>query len=195
MIPREIAAGLLLAIGGIVFLLWVGLDMYLERKHMTEARRMEVEAKRAKGVTRPKRHIWHIVGPILMIGVPALFIVDGLILRIGLLYSPHLSFLNPVDTYVQIAGIVLASTGIVVMVVAGITVVLQVYAKASEERRIITTGIYAYIGHPLYLSFSLIPIGMFLITLNYLGILLLPPFLFTTNSDLEVCGRKGKMLF
>ncbi len=156
---------------------------------------MEVEAKRAKGVTRPKRHNWHIVGPILMIGVPTLFIVDGLIFRIGLLYSPQLSFLNPVDTYVQIAGIVLASTGIVVMVVAGITVVLQVYAKASEERKIMTTGIYAYIRHPLYLSFFLIPIGMFLITLNYVGILLLPPFWFFTNSDLEVCGRKGKMTF
>ncbi len=82
-IPREIAARLLLAIGGIVFLLWVGLDIYLERKHMTAARRMEVEAERTEGVTRPKRHIWHIVGPILMIGVPALFIVDGLIFRIG----------------------------------------------------------------------------------------------------------------
>ncbi len=81
------------------------------------------------------------------------------------------------------------------MVVAGIMVVLQVYAKASEERRIITTGIYANIRHPLYLSFFLIPIGMFLITLNYVGILLLPPFLFFTNSDLEVCGRKGKMTF
>ncbi len=130
-----------------------------------------------------------------MIGVPTLFIVDGLIFRVGLLYSPYLSFLNPLDTHIQVAGVVLASIGLVLMVVVGRTLTLHVFSKAADEREMMTTGIYAYIRHPFYLSFFLVPIGMLLISLNYVGILFLPPLLFFTDSDLEVCGRKGKLTF
>ena len=176
MIPSEVAAALLLALGGIYVLLWLVWGPYLERKHMTEARRREMKAERAKGPVRSRRTAWGFISPILLIGIPALLIVDGLFFRIGLLYSPFLSFFNPFDTYLQVAGVVLASAGLVIMVVAGRTLIREVYAKASSERRIITTGLYAYIRHPLYLTFFLIPIGWFLLALNVLGILfLLPP--------------------
>ncbi len=192
MIPREFVAVLLVAIGGIILLLWTVVGPYLEKKHMTEAMKAELAAPRAE---KGQRHVWEIIAPIFIIGVPALFIVDGLVFRIGLLYSPYLSFFNPFDTYVQAAGAVLASIGLVIMVVVGKTLILEVFSRAPEERKMISTGIYAYVRHPFYLSFILIPIGMFLITLNVVGLLLLPPLLFFTNSDLEVCGRKGKMTF
>ena len=195
MIPSEVAAALLLALWGILALLWLVWAPYLERKQMTEARRREREAERAKGPVRSRRTAWGLISPILLVGIPALLIVDGLFFRIGLLYSPFLSFFNPFDTYLQVAGVVLASAGLVIMVVAGRTLIREVYAKASSERRIITTGLYAYIRHPLYLTFFLIPIGWFLLALNVLGILFLLPFWFFTDSDLEICGRKGKLTF
>ncbi len=192
LIPREMVAALLVVIGGILLLLWTVVGPYLEKKHMTKARRAEIAAWRAK---KGQRHVWNIIAPILIIGLPVLFIVDGLVFRIGLLYSPYLSFFNPFDTHVQAAGVVLASIGLLIMVVVGRTLILEVFSKASEERRMISTGIYAYVRHPFYLSFLLISIGMFLITLNVVGLLLLPPLLIFTNSDLEVCGREGKMTF
>lgn len=115
----------------------------------------------------------------------------GVIFEIGLLYSPFLSFFSPIDSYVQMAGVLLTAIGLVVMVFVGRTLILQVFTKASEERRMLTTGIYAYIRHPFYLSFFLISIGMFVITLNIVGLLFLPPYLFFTDSDLEACGRRG----
>ncbi len=192
MLSREIVAALLLAIGLLILLTWAVWGPYLEKKHTTDGRRAEREAERAK---KGKTHIWNIIAPILIIGVPALFVIDGLIFEIGLLYSPYVSFFNPIDTYIQVAGVLLSAIGLVIMVFVGRTLILQVFTKASEERRMITTGMYTYTRHPLYLSFFLIPIGMFLITLNIVGLLFLPPYLFFTNSDLEACGRKGKLTF
>ncbi len=192
MLSREVAAALLLVIGALILLLWTVWGPYLERRHMTAARRAELEAGRGK---RGKRHVWDVVAPILIVGVPALFIVDGLIFEIGLLYSPSLSFFNPVDTYVQLTGVLLAAVGLVLMVAAGRTLILEVFTKASAERRMVTTGLYASVRHPFYLSFFLLSIGMLLITLNVVGLLFLPPFLFFTDSDLEACGRRGKLTF
>lgn len=192
LIPIEIAAGLLLAIGGIIFLLFGVWGPYLEKKHMTVARKAEIEVQKAK---KARRHPWDLIAVGLIIGVPALFIVDGLFFRIGLLYSPYLSFFSPIDTQIQVAGVVLSTLGLVLMIVVGRTLILQVFTKASEERKMMTTGLYAYIRHPLYLSIFLIPIGMFLITLNVVGLLFLLPFVFSTDSDLEACGREGKMTF
>lgn len=192
MIPKEIVAALLLAIGGIILLLWTVWGPYLEGKHRTEARKAEIEAQKAK---KTETHVWNFIALGLIFGVPALFIVDGLVFHIGVLYSPYLSVFSPIDTQIQVAGVVLATLGLVLMIVVGRTLILQVFTKASGERRMVTAGLYAYIRHPFYLSFILIPIGMFLITLNVAGLLFLLPFLFFTDSDLEACGREGKMTF
>ncbi len=176
--------------------MWTVWGPYLEKKYMTEARRAEIEAQKAQvKAPKPRRHLWNVIAPTLIFAVPILFIVDGLVFPIGLLYSPYLSFFNPLDTPIQVAGGLLAAVGLVLMFVVGRTLIFQVFSKASEEREMMTTGIYAYIRHPFYLSFFLIPIGMFLITLNVVGLLFLLPFLFTTDSDLEACGRKGKLTF
>ncbi|MBI4415457.1 MAG: isoprenylcysteine carboxylmethyltransferase family protein, partial [Euryarchaeota archaeon] len=113
----------------------------------------------------------------------------------GLLYAPFLTFFNPIDTTMQVAGVVLASVGLGIAAVAGRTLAKHVYARAKDERRLITTGIYAYVRHPLYLAFVLFPLGLVLLTLNYLTLLLALSFWFFTDGDLEACGRRGKLTF
>lgn len=184
MLPVKVAAVLLFAIWGVISLMWFVVFPYWEKKATTEARKREIEAKRGQ-----KRDIvitaWEAVGRIIFIGLPALFIVDGLILRMGLFYSARLSFFNPFDGYIQIAGLVLALVGLVIMVVAGRPIMEHVYAKATEERKMMTTGIYAYIRHPLYLSLILIPVGLLLLTLNYVALLLLPALWISGSSEEE----------
>ena len=110
----------------------------------------------------------------------------------GILYSPYLSFFNPLDTYLQIVGLTIIFFGYILMFITGKTVIRHVYSKATYERKMMTTGLYAFIRHPLYLSFILIPLGFLLITLNYLSFLYLMAFTVFTNSDLKECGREGK---
>ena len=125
MIPRALAAALLLATYGTLALLWTVVGPYLERRHMTEARRRELEASTK---TQRTGHPWEVVAPVLLIGVPVLFIVDGLVFRIGLLYAPDLSFFHPLDTVTQLAGVALSFLGLALMVVAGRTLVREVFS-------------------------------------------------------------------
>ncbi|MFQ5872078.1 MAG: methyltransferase family protein [Candidatus Geothermarchaeales archaeon] len=174
MLPIEVAAVLVLAIVGSVLALFL-VGAYLERRFMTEARKKEIEAEKREKERRarsPMRVAWWVIYIVIVLGFPALFIVDGLVFRVGLLYSPYLSFFNPFDTYVQVAGVVLSAMGLVILLASGTVLIEHVFSKASEERRLITTGIYAYVRHPIYLSNVLIGLGLVLITLNYLAVVI-----------------------
>ena len=169
---------------------------YWEKKFLTEARKKELEAKRLEKTEKkiaPK--FWALVREPIIIFLPLLFIIDGLVFRMGILYSPYLSFFNPIDIYLQIIGLIIIFLGFILYLIAGKTVLKEVYSKATEERKMMTTGLYAYIRHPIYLSFILIPVGFILITLNYLSLFYLMAFTVFTNSDLVECGREGKFTF
>ena len=48
---------------------------------------------------------------------------------------------------------------------------VEVYAKATDKRKMITRGIYTYVRHPFYLHGILIPVALVLLTLNYTALL------------------------
>jgi protein-S-isoprenylcysteine O-methyltransferase Ste14 len=164
-------------------------------KFLTEARKKELEVKqpeKRKVKIAPK--VWGLVSEPICIIIPLLFVIDGLILRMGILYSPFLSFFNPIDTYLQIIGLIIIFFGLILYLISGKIVTKQVYSKATEERRMMTTGLYAYIRHPLYLAFILIPVGFILITLNLLSVLFFMAYTISTHPD-EECDREGKFTF
>ena len=165
------------------------------KKFLTEARKKELETKpseKRKVKIAPK--VWGLVQEPIRIFIPLLFIIDGLIFRMGILYSPFLTFFNPIDIYLQIIGLVIIFFGLILYLIAGKTVTKEVYSKATEERKMMTTGLYAYIRHPLYLSFILIPVGFILITLNLLSLFYFMAFTISTHPD-EECDREGKFTF
>ncbi len=166
---------------------------YWPKKFMTEARKKELEAKQSKKRKVKITHkFWALVREPIIIFLPLLFIIDGLVFRMGILYSPYLSFFNPIDIYLQIIGLIIIFLGFILYLIAGKTVLKEVYSIATEERKMMTTGLYAYIRHPYYLSFILIPIGFLLITLNYLSLFYLMAFTVTANH--KEC-RGGKFIF
>ncbi len=144
---------------------------------MTPKRREEAKAEEEKQANRKHsrstaRKTYALVSKVVLYGLPILLVVDGLIFRIGLLYAPQLSFFNPFDLYFQITGFIMAVLGLATMWAAARVLVVEVYAKATEERKMITRGIYAYVRHPFYLHGILIPVALVLLTLNYLVLLL-----------------------
>ncbi|HDZ19261.1 hypothetical protein LCGC14_0835640 [marine sediment metagenome] len=119
----------------------------------------------------------------------------------GILDSPYLSFLNPINIYLQIIGLVIQIMGLIIIfcglilyLIAGKIITKEVYSKATEERKMMTTVLYAYIRHPLYLSFILIPVRFLLITLNLLSLFYFIIFTISIRSD-EECDREGKFTF
>jgi protein-S-isoprenylcysteine O-methyltransferase Ste14 len=85
--------------------------------------------------------------------------------------------------------------GIVIFLITGKMVIKHVYSKASEERKMITTGLYAYIRHPHYLSFFLIPLGFLLLTLNILSLFYIMAFFIFTDGDIKEYGQEGNLTF
>src|SRR5687768_220478 len=108
-----------------------------------------------------------------LIVVPLLLAIDGLVHRLGILYSPGLSFLAGPDLVLQIAGIVMSAAGLAILIAVGRKLAVNVYRRAEHERTMMTTGVHRYVRHPFYIHFFLIPIGSFLVSLNYLALLLL----------------------
>ena len=70
-------------------------------------------------------------------------------------------------------GIAASIAGLAILFLVGRKLAEHVYRKAVDERRLMTTGVHRYVRHPFYLHFVLLPVGLFLITLNYLALLVL----------------------
>ncbi|MHA1987858.1 MAG: methyltransferase family protein [Promethearchaeota archaeon] len=168
---------------------------YWNKKFLTEARKKELEAQQSEnqkiGIA-PK--FWALIREPIIVFLPLLFIIDGLVFRLGILYSPYLSFFNPIDIYLQIIGLIIIFFGLILYLISGKNIIKYVYSKATKERKMMTAGIFAYIRHPLYLSFILIPVGFILITLNLLSLLYFIAFTISTHPD-EECDREGKFTF
>jgi protein-S-isoprenylcysteine O-methyltransferase Ste14 len=183
---------LVAVIWGLVGLFWA-MVVHWEKSHMTEARREEVARER---VERPSLGIrlvaWRVFTRGVVIGIPALFVLDGLLLGIGVVYAPFLTLSTGFDLALQVAGIVISAAGLAILIVVGWTVSVKIYARATSERVLLTTGAHRYVRHPFYLHFVLLPVGLCLLTLNYLSISLLvlfseiwEPKLLTTEIDEE----------
>jgi protein-S-isoprenylcysteine O-methyltransferase Ste14 len=170
-LPIEAVSVLVAVIWGCVGIFWA-LIVRWENTRQTEARRREVE--RARSEEEPEdlgTRVWSIAAPTVTIGIPLTFVVDGLFGGIGILYSPRLSFFAGPDLALQIAGIVISAGGLAILIGVGRKLAVRVYRLAAEERELMTTGLHRYVQHPFYLQFLLLPVGLFLLTLNYLSVL------------------------
>jgi protein-S-isoprenylcysteine O-methyltransferase Ste14 len=143
-----------------------------EKTDVTEARRRELDQEGPERTTIGIK-VWRVGVNAVLIGVPLLFTIDGLVSRLGILYAPGLSFFAGPDLVLQITGIVLSVVGLAILLAVGRKLAVNVYRLAVHERRMMTTGVHRHVRHPFYLSFLLIPVGSFLVSLNYLALLLL----------------------
>ena len=143
-----------------------------EKTDVTDARRRELERERTEAPALGSR-VWPIAMLVILTGVPVLFVIDGLVYRLGIIYSPTLSFLAGPDIVLQVVGVVLAVVGLAILLGVGRKLAVNVYRLAADERRLMDTGVHRYVRHPFYLQFILLPISSFLVSLNYLSLLLL----------------------
>ena len=95
MLSVEVVAlvvGLTWGLAGIfwVVILWWG------RTSVTEARRRELDQERSEGVSLGIR-VWRLTATGICAVIPALFVVDGLVDDLDILYAPGLSFLAGPD--------------------------------------------------------------------------------------------------
>ena len=192
MLPREIVAVSLVAIWGAVGLLWHGVDSYWEERLVTPARRRELKIEKESRPPGSRRRLRVFIAHSILVGIPLLFAPDALGSRIGVLYSSQLSFFSPFDIYIQAIGLMLSIIGLVIAYGVGRILVKEVYSKAREERKMMNTGIYAYVRHPFYVHFLIIPIGLTLLTPQLSGYSSLPglcPALGIYERDKR--GREG----
>lgn len=169
MLPIEAVAVLVAGIWGAVGLFWL-LIVRWEATRQTEARRREVERERSEKDGVGTR-VWHIAAMTVTIGIPLVFVVDGLFGGIGVLHSRDLSFFAGPDLALQIVGVALSAGSLAILIGVGRKLAVRVYRLAAEERELMTSGLHRYIRHPFYLQFLLLPVGLFLLTLNYLALL------------------------
>jgi protein-S-isoprenylcysteine O-methyltransferase Ste14 len=153
---------------GAVILRW-------EKTGVTDSRRRELEAEGAE-VVSPGVRVWRASAFGVCAVVPALFAIDGLVRDLGILYAAGLSFLAGPSIVFQVAGIASSVIGLAILIGVGRKLAVHVYRRALPERELMTTGAHRYVRHPFYLHFFLLPIGLFLVTLNYLSILVLAAY-------------------
>lgn len=154
---------LLVGLGWVLFSWW-------EHAGSTEARRAELADTPR---TSPGIRLWRILMITVTAGIPLLFLVDGFAGGIRIIYRPSLTFSAGPDLALQIAGIAASIAGLAILFLVGRKLAVHVYSKGVDERRLMTTGVHRYVRHPFYLHFVLLPVGLFLITLNYLALLVL----------------------
>ena len=171
MLPLETVALLVGLTWALVAVFWAVILRW-EKTSVTEARRQELERQGSEKSSTGIR-IWRLVVNTILIGIPLLFAIDGLVYRIGIVYSPSLSLFAGPDLVLQIAGIAFSAVGLAILIGLGRKLAVNVYRRAVHERELMTTGLHRYIRHPFYVHFVLIPMGSFLVSLNYLTLFLL----------------------
>ena len=171
--PIEVVSVLVAAIWGCVAIAWTLIHRW-ETRPVSEARRLEIERERTERRPSPIGWlVWIVVAWAVTAAIPLLYVIDGFWDRLEILYSPRLSFTAGPDLALQIAGIVISAIGLSILIVLGRKLAVRVYALAAHERELITTGVHRYVQHPFYVHFALLPVGLSLLTLNYLALLVL----------------------
>jgi protein-S-isoprenylcysteine O-methyltransferase Ste14 len=170
----EVVSVLVGAIWGLVAIFWIVINRW-ERTGITEARRKELEGEGPESMT-PGIRAWRLMTRAITIAIPALFVIDGFVDRIGILYAPELSFFAGPDLALQIVGIVLSVVGLAILIGVGRKLAVNVYRRAIDEREMMTTGVHRSVRHPFYIQFLILPIGLCLLTLNYLALFVLAAY-------------------
>jgi protein-S-isoprenylcysteine O-methyltransferase Ste14 len=173
-LPIEAVSVLVGATWGLVAIFWAVILRW-ERTGVSEARRKELEGEGAEAVS-PGIRAWRLMTTSITIAIPLLFVIDGFVDRMGVLYARELSFSVGPDLALQIVGIVLSAVGLGILIGVGRKLAVHVYRRAIDEREMMTTGAHRYVRHPFYIHFVLLPIGLFLLTLNFLALLVLAAY-------------------
>jgi protein-S-isoprenylcysteine O-methyltransferase Ste14 len=171
---EEVAALVAGLTWGLVGVFWAVMFRW-ERTGLTPARRRELEGEGAE-VVSPGIRAWRVSMIVICAVVPGLFIIDGLVRDLGILYAPGLSFLAGPSTVFQVIGIACSVIGLVILIGVGRKLAVHVYRRALPERELMTTGVHRYVRHPFYIHFFLLPIGLFLVSLNHLSFLVLAAY-------------------
>jgi protein-S-isoprenylcysteine O-methyltransferase Ste14 len=146
-----------------------------ERTGVTEARRRELDGEDSEDVS-PGIRAWRLSMLTVCTVIPAVFVFDGLVDDIRILYEPEVSFLAGPSLAFQLVGIALSVAGLAILIGVGRKLAVNVYRRALPERQLMTTGVHRYVRHPFYLHFFLLPLGLCLVTLNYLSLLVLAAY-------------------
>lgn len=173
-LPVEVVSVLVGATWGLAAIFWIVVRRW-ERTGVTEARRRELDDEGPDAVS-PAIRAWRWMTVTITAAIPALFVIDGLVDPIEILYAPELSFFAGPDLALQIVGIVLSAAGLAILIGVGRKLAVHVYRRASDEREMMTTGAHRYVRHPFYIHFLVLPIGLCLLTLNYLALLVLAAY-------------------
>jgi protein-S-isoprenylcysteine O-methyltransferase Ste14 len=173
-LPIEVVSVLVGATWGVAAIFWVVIRRW-ERTGVTEARRKELEGEGAETVT-PAIRAWRWMTVAVTAAIPLLFVLDGFVDPIEIIYTPELSFFAGPDLALQIVGIVLSAAGLAILIGVGRKLAVNVYRRAVDERAMMTTGAHRYVRHPFYIHFLVLPIGLCLLTLNYLALLVLAAY-------------------
>jgi protein-S-isoprenylcysteine O-methyltransferase Ste14 len=173
-LPVQVVSVLVGATWGLVAIFWTVILRW-ERTGVTEARRKELEDEGPEAVS-PGIRAWRSMTIAITIGIPSLFLIDGFADRIEILYAPELSFFAGPDLALQIVGIVLSTVGLAILIGVGRKLAVNVYRRAIGERELMTTGLHRYLRHPFYIHFLVLPMGLFLLTLNFLALLVLAAY-------------------
>jgi protein-S-isoprenylcysteine O-methyltransferase Ste14 len=173
-LPVEVVSVLVGIVWGLVAIFWVVIRRW-ERTGVTEARRKELEGVGAESVS-PGIRVWRWMMVAITAAIPLLFVLDGFVDRIEIVYAPELSFLAGPDLALQIVGIVFSAAGLAILIGVGRKLAVNVYRRAIDEREMMTTGAHRYVRHPFYIQFLVLPIGLCLLTLNYLALLVLAAY-------------------
>jgi protein-S-isoprenylcysteine O-methyltransferase Ste14 len=173
-LPIEVVSVLVGATWGLAAVFWVVILRW-ERTGLTEARRKELASDGSEAVS-PGIRAWRRMTMAITIAIPLLFAIDGFVDRIEILYAPELSFFAGPDLGLQIAGIALSAAGLTILIGVGRKLAVNVYRRAIDEREMMTTGAHRFVRHPFYIHFLALPVGLCLLSLNYLSLLVLAAY-------------------
>jgi protein-S-isoprenylcysteine O-methyltransferase Ste14 len=173
-LPVEVVSELVGATWGLAGIFWIVIRRW-ERTEVSDARRKELEGEGSEAVS-PGIRAWRWMTVTITGAIPLLFAVDGFVDPIEILYAPELSFFAGPDLVLQIVGIVLSAAGLAILIGVGRKLAVNVYRRGIDEREMMTTGAHRFVRHPFYIHFLVLPIGLCLLTLNYLALLVLAAY-------------------
>ncbi len=128
--------------------------------------------------------------------LPLLLAFDGILNFAHIFHATNVSFSNLYDTYLQVIGIVVIVTSLLILTWADSFLARSVYGAPPEKRVLVRRGPYRYVRHPVYLSFILFGAGLALVSSSYLMLitsayLLILAYEYKAEDEREMLGRYG----
>ena len=165
-LPPFVAAVLLLAAAlGWTFALlsWVAWERWFESPRARHAR------LERRGAGKGGPDLLDVLGFGIPAVVPAALAIDGLLGSRWVFYSPAWSLFFPRSEVIQTIGAALLLVALLLFTAGAYLTGKYVFSKVSEERKLLRTGPYRFVRHPIYLAFGMLAVGYILLALNYLA--------------------------